>query len=226
MSIFVDKGHDKDLFGNLEIICREYEAVLGGEDRLYWWTERAIVGATSTAAYKKGWPSIQEYHGGDKKKPARWVDLWIQIDEQEYIIEAKQIFYSSISVMRADWYLHGDFSKKILAAVKQLVGVRDDDAEWLVFLYLIPEYLHGEIVPENWAPLAEEMLRTKFTWDVLPKGCAITNFHSYSSLNDVVQIQEEPEDRVRPGFILCVITVDKEIAKANYKPSPARTVSE
>jgi len=113
--------HWSNLFIEWIKLIEDYCSVMEGEDAPYYYYERTNIGLLSTATWKAGWVSVEEFGFKKRGKKQGRADLWIypkKPNRGEYI-EAKQI-----------WNING-INKALLDAkkdAKKLLLTRDDNS--------------------------------------------------------------------------------------------------
>ena len=83
----------KEWRGAVKVWCDK----LGGDDIPWWYNERSSVSILAVAIWKAGGVALEEYAADKGKKKKHWKgrgDLFIKLNGQKYILEAKQKWVS------------------------------------------------------------------------------------------------------------------------------------
>lgn len=175
----------------LEINCR-YADVAKGQDTLYWYNERANIGALAGAAWKAGICAIEEYAALKKPKSATSkgsgrIDLYLTDESQDAIVEAKIC-----------WVAPGTEPMKLRVKMREACADarRDHDGDQKIGAVFYVMRVHQERVHEK--TLIEEVERIRKTKPDALAWCfpaAVRNLQS-----------ERPEHKgyVWPGVIIAL----------------------
>lgn len=115
-------NHWSKLFNEWINLIGDYCEAMGREDAPYYYYERTNIGLLSTATWKAGWVSVEEFGFKKRGKKHGRADLWIyskKLDRGEYI-EAKQIWNIS-GINKAPLEAIKD-AKKLVPSRKEAVG--------------------------------------------------------------------------------------------------------
>ena len=122
-------NHWHPLMEEFLLAIERYNRVMGGEDSIYLYTERACVGALAGAAWRCGMVALEEFQfekSSDKKdKYSGRADLYFASDRSEDFVEAKFGWVS----LRPNRALEDLFSERLNAALIDTEASRKDDEE-------------------------------------------------------------------------------------------------
>ena len=122
-------NHWHALFEEYLLVVDRYSRVMGGEEAIYFYTERSCVGALAAAAWRSGSIALEEFQleKSTKKKP-EWLgraDLYISSETNDEYIEAK---YKWVS-MNPDRSLTEIFDLSLKEALDNAKSTRGSDKE-------------------------------------------------------------------------------------------------
>lgn len=111
------------------LAVERYSRVMGGDDAIYFYTERACVGALAAAAWRSGSVALEEFQlEKSTKKKAEWLgraDLYISSENHDDFIEAKYEWAS----MKPRRNLTDIFESSLKAALKDAKATYNRDKE-------------------------------------------------------------------------------------------------
>lgn len=174
-------------------ILDKYPTGTDEPDTLFWYNERAILSTLAGAAWRCGCYALEEYSSTKKKdgktKKGR-TDLWLQCDDTEYTIEAKQE-YVSISDQTAR--ISQIISEVLEAARRDAGQSKEDQIQALGILFVAPYF------PISSKNEADNLVKYFINQLNLVQECDLL---AYFFSDEKHLVEEEDEKNYYPGIAL------------------------
>jgi hypothetical protein len=124
----------KEWRGAVKVWCDK----LGGDDIPWWYNERSSVSILAVAIWKAGGVALEEYAADKGKKKKHWKgrgDLFIKLNGQKYILEAKQKW---VSLSARAQITKERLKSTVKAAKKAVLETRLNGGRRLACVFFVP----------------------------------------------------------------------------------------